>query len=118
MENRKKIQQFEDPFEQSQNPQSAYRRRQKKLVTISCAWRCAADAQNHQHPEPRESGKNLDFVPEETRETPFNECSKEWSSIFYLAFQTLQAENYEKSKIALVSGNLGFESHGFQRLTA
>ena len=38
--------------------------------------------------------------------------------MFYLAFQTWQAENYEKSKIALISGNLGFESHGFQRLTA
>ena len=46
----------------SQNPQSAYRRRQNKLFTISYAWRCAADAQNHQQPEPRESGKNPDSV--------------------------------------------------------
>ena len=38
--------------------------------------------------------------------------------MFYLAFQTWQAENYEKSKNALISGNLGFESHGLQRLTA
>ena len=47
----------------SQNPQSAYRRRQNEPFTISYAWQCAADAQNHQQPEPRESGKNPDSVP-------------------------------------------------------
>ena len=45
------------------NPQSAHRRRQSKLFSLSHAWWCVADVQKHQQPEPRESDRNPDCVP-------------------------------------------------------
>ena len=60
----KKFELFENLFQTSlKKPQSAHGRRQNNLRPLSHAWWCAADVQEHQQLDPRESDRNSDCVP-------------------------------------------------------